>query len=66
MAAVGWNRFFSQFSQILRCAERQYGTANEQYSEYIINRLEIAIGNVENLKNRFASAKYVAGDAGTL
>ena len=42
---------FEELSRILRSSERQFGIANAQYSEYIIDRLEIAIANVTNLQS---------------
>ena len=39
----GWERFFVELSSFLRNIERQYMLANEQFSEYAIERLEIGM-----------------------
>ena len=44
----GWSLFFSELSGFLRSADRQYGIANEQFSEYVVDRLERAIQSVSN------------------
>ena len=36
---------------MLRFSNREFGIANAQYSEYIIDRLELAVANVTNLQS---------------
>ena len=45
----GWERFFEELSSFLRFAERQEGTSNESFSEYVVERLETCIQNVSTL-----------------
>ena len=33
----GWDPFFEELSRMLRSSNRQFGIANAQYSEYIID-----------------------------
>ena len=47
----GWDPFFEELSRMLRSAERQFGIASAEYSEYIIDRLETAGANVDNLES---------------
>ena len=36
----GWERFFDELSSFIRNLNRQRGTANEDFSEYVVERLE--------------------------
>ena len=45
----GWERFFTELSSFLRTIDRQYMLANEQFSEYAIERLETSIVSVSGL-----------------
>ena len=47
----GWNEFFDNISSLLAGANRQYGTANNRYSQYIIERLEMCIMSVAHIKD---------------
>ena len=51
MYIPGWDPFFEELSRMLRSSNRQFGIANAQYSEYIIDRLELAVANVTNLQS---------------
>ena len=39
----GWERFFTELSVFLNTAERQRVTANEAYSQYVLERLETTL-----------------------
>ena len=47
----GWDPFFEELSRMLRSSNRQFGIANAQYSEYIIDQLELAVANITNLQS---------------
>lgn len=38
--AAGWQAFFDGLPEFLRNADRQFGIANQQYTEYVIERLQ--------------------------
>ena len=46
---VGLGKVFLELSSFLRNIERQYMIANEQFSEYALERLEIGMAGVSNL-----------------
>ena len=48
---LGWTLLFSELSRFLRSADRQYGVADEQLSEYTVDRLERAIRSVGNFRD---------------
>ena len=45
----GWERFFDELSSFIRNLNRQRGTANEDFSEYVVERLETCIRSVSAL-----------------
>ena len=45
----GWVKFFSELSAFLLTCGRQYGVANEQYTEYAIERLSLSCQSVQSL-----------------
>ena len=45
----GWTRFFSELSSFIISSERQYGLANEQYTDYAIERFSLSCQSVEAL-----------------
>ena len=45
----GWERFFEELCSLIRNINRQRGTANEDFSEYVIERLEVSIRSVSAL-----------------
>ncbi len=50
MAQVsGWSDFFQEIITLVDGSERQYGIANLNYSEYIIERLELSINTCSSL-----------------
>ena len=42
----GWSSFFDELSRFLENIDRSYGSANVDYSEYCVNRLELCYRNV--------------------
>ena len=52
----GWERFFDEIGRLLSCAQDQYGTANENFSHYVIERIRACILNVSSLKDHILSA----------
>ena len=47
----GWERFFGELDAFMRLAERQEGTANGSFAEYVVERLETCMRNVSVLVN---------------
>ena len=45
----GWERFFEELCSLIRNINRQRGTANKDFSEYVIERLEVSIRSVSAL-----------------
>ena len=45
----GWELFFEELSSFLRSLNRQHGTANESFSHYALERIEIACGSLESV-----------------
>ena len=45
----GWELFFDELSSFVRSLNRQRGTANEDFSEYVVERLESCIRSVSAL-----------------
>ena len=52
-----WERYFSELSAFLTGAERQLGLANDNFSEYVVDRLELFIVNISSLAERTWKAK---------
>ena len=47
----GWRRFFDLICHLLGELEHHFGTANERYAQYAVERLEVCIANVRDLKH---------------
>ena len=45
----GWERFFNELSVFLDTAERQISTANQAYSEYVLERLELSLETLNSV-----------------
>ena len=45
----GWELFFEELSLFLCSLQRQHGTANESFSHYALERIEISRGSLESL-----------------
>ena len=50
-----WGTFFDEISQLLTGADRQYGVANQQYTQYILERLELCTHACRILRECIAS-----------
>ena len=48
-----WERYFNELSAFLTGAERQLGLANDNFSEYVVDRLELFIVNISSLAEHF-------------
>ena len=46
MDGFGWNRLFEELGRVIDSCESQIGVANENYVNYIIDRLETGLRNV--------------------
>ena len=55
----GWNDLFQEISQLTQSSSRQFSTANEEYIEYVLERLAICIRSVSTIKDR---VEEVGGD----
>ena len=51
----GWERFFEELSTFMQDADRQASTANQAYSEYALERLQISIVSVSDVLNHLRS-----------
>ena len=49
MSMNNWSRYFEEVSEFLQGAERQYGIANDAYTDYVLMRLEICIHTCSTL-----------------
>ena len=52
---LGWERFFTELSSFIRSINRQRGNANEDFSEYVAERLEMCVVSVSSLLHHFRS-----------
>ena len=52
----GWEKFFEELSAFLQAVERQEGSANMAFSEYIVERLQISIMNVSAIMHHLQSS----------
>ena len=63
MAAIsrgGWERFFEELLTFVQDADRQASTANQAYSEYALERLQISIVSVSDVLNhRYTTRIYL-------
>lgn len=54
MAAIdgppGWSSLFNEVSQLMQSSSRQFSTANEEYVEYLVERLSICVRSVNAIK----------------
>ena len=51
----GWERFFTELSSFLRTAERQMENANQAFSEYVLERLQISMLSLSALMDQLRS-----------
>ena len=52
----GWEGFFEEVSLFLESLSRQYGTANERYSHYAVERLGICIQSMSRVREQLHEA----------
>lgn len=45
----GWSTYFQEISRLLEDADRQYGVANNNRTDYILERLEMTLGTCSDL-----------------
>ena len=45
----GWSDFFHEIVTLADSSERQLGIANLNYSDYVLERLEMCIGTCSNM-----------------
>ena len=51
-----WRSFFDEAADFVEGIERQYGVANERFTEYAIDRLELTVQSCSAILDRFISA----------
>ena len=51
----GWKSFFDEVASFIEGIERQYGVANENFTEYVVDRLELIIRSCTVISDRFAA-----------
>ena len=56
----GWSDFFHEVSQLMQSSSRQFSTANEEYTEYVLERLSICARSVSAIKGQ---VEEVDGDS---
>ena len=47
--AAGWSRFFEELGRVISESQRQLGIANEEFVEYIVNKLETGLRNINSI-----------------
>ena len=52
----GWERFFTELSVFLDTAERQISTANQAYTEYVLERLELSLETMNSVIHHLQTA----------
>ena len=52
----GWETFFPELVRFLQTSERQYTGANQQYIDYVVDRLAMCTRNIEILKERLETS----------
>ena len=53
----GWETFFTELATFLRLLEREEGVANLQFSQYALERLQVAIVGSSNVRNVLAAVE---------
>ena len=54
-----WERFFTELSVFIEASERHLGQANENYAEFVVDRLELFIVTVSSLAGNFQVYKQI-------
>ena len=52
MSFVDWSRYFESIAEFLQGASRQYGVANENFTEYVVERLDLCISTCTTLRDQ--------------
>ena len=47
-----WGSYFYEIVHLLEAAERQYGIANQQYTQYVLQSFEICLQTCRNLRGQ--------------
>lgn len=56
-----WSLFFDGIISLLEEAERQYGFANQQYTDYVLERMQLSINSCRSLKALMESTLGIVG-----
>lgn len=56
MEVNGWSNFFVEIVTLIESAQRQFGIANINYSEYVMDRLELSISSSSSLLETIANS----------
>ena len=56
MEAFGWTSFFEELENVINSCEPQIGTANDRFVEYITQKLEFGLRNVQLIQEIFQIA----------
>ena len=54
-----WSSFFDAITSLLEETERQYGFANQQYTEYALGRMQLSINSCRSLKAQMETTSSV-------
>ena len=54
-----WSSFFNAITSLLENAEGQYGFANQQYTEYVLERMQLSITSCRSLKAHMETTSSV-------
>lgn len=61
-SVLAWERFFGELSSFIRSANRQFGLANINFAEFVVDRLEVFIVSVSTLSYLFQA--NISSDVG--
>ena len=59
-----WTRYFETIIEFLEGASRQYGVANESFTEYVVDRLDLCISTCSSLSEQL-TINGSGGDIGS-
>lgn len=51
----GWRSFFNKVASFLEGAEQHYGVANENFTEFVVDRLDLIIQSCNAINDHFSS-----------
>ena len=52
---AGWSTYFDVIIQLLQEADRQYGVANQQYTQHVLERLEFSVHTCRIIRTQMES-----------